>query len=47
LDEMMGGRGYNRGSTVLLTGPAGTGNTIVDAQLANATSALGERCVFF
>ena len=26
LDEMLGGKGYFRGSTVLLTGTAGTGN---------------------
>ena len=47
LDEMLGGLGYYRGSTVLLSGTAGTGKTSVAAHLAQATCARGERCLFF
>ncbi len=48
LDELLGGGGgYFRGSTVLLTGTAGTGKSSVAAQLARATCARGERCMYF
>jgi circadian clock protein KaiC len=47
LDEMLGGVGYYRGSTVLLSGSAGTGKSSVAAHLAQATCARGERCLFF
>lgn len=47
LDEMLGGRGFYRGSTVLLSGTAGTGKTSVAASFANAACRRGERCVFF
>ncbi|MBV8277784.1 MAG: circadian clock protein KaiC [Verrucomicrobia bacterium] len=47
LDEMLGGLGYYRGSTVLLSGTAGTGKTTLAAHLAQATCARGERCLFF
>jgi circadian clock protein KaiC len=47
LDEMLGGIGYYRGSTVLLSGTAGTGKTSLAAHLAQATCARGERCMFF
>lgn len=47
LDEMLGGGGYFRGSTVLLTGTAGTGKSSVAAQLARTTCARGERCMYF
>ena len=47
LDEMLGGLGYYRGSTVLLSGTAGTGKSSVAAHLAQATCARGERCLFF
>jgi circadian clock protein KaiC len=47
LDEMLGGLGYYRGSTVLLSGTAGTGKTSVAAHLAQATCTRGERCLFF
>ena len=48
LDEMLGGGGgYYRGSTVLLSGSAGTGKSSVAAQLARATCARGERCLYF
>jgi circadian clock protein KaiC len=47
IDEMLGGLGYYRGSTVLLTGTAGTGKSSVAAHLAQATCARSERCLFF
>jgi circadian clock protein KaiC len=47
LDEMLGGKGYYRGSSVLVSGTAGTGKTSIAAHLANATCARGERCLYF
>ncbi len=47
LDEMLGGAGYFRGTTVLASGTAGAGKTSVAALLARATCARGERCVYF
>src|SRR6185295_5926505 len=47
LDAMLGGSGYYRGSSILLSGMAGTGKTSVAATLADATSRRGERCQFF
>ena len=47
LDAMLGGRGFYRGSSILLSGSAGTGKTSVAAHLANSTCRRGERCLFF
>jgi circadian clock protein KaiC len=47
LDEMLGGDGYYRGSTVLLSGTAGTGKTSLSAHFVEAACARGERCVYF
>jgi len=46
LDEMLGGKGYFRGSTVLVSGTAGTGKTSVAAALARGACERGERCVY-
>jgi circadian clock protein KaiC len=46
LDDMLGGAGYYRGSTVLITGTAGTGKTSLAAAFAKATCARGERCLY-
>lgn len=46
LDEMLGGPGYYRGSTVLVSGTAGTGKTSLAAHLAEAACRRGERCLF-
>lgn len=46
LDQMLGGKGYFRGSTVLLSGPAGTGKSSIAAHLADATCRRGERCLY-
>jgi circadian clock protein KaiC len=47
LDEMLGGKGFYRGSTVLLTGTAGTGKTSLAGHLADITCQRGERCMYF
>jgi circadian clock protein KaiC len=47
LDEMMGGKGFYRGSTVMLSGTAGTGKSSLAASLARETCARGERCIYF
>jgi circadian clock protein KaiC len=47
LDEMLGGRGVYRGSTVLISGTAGTGKTSVAAHFADAACRRGERCLYF
>jgi len=47
LDEMLGGKGFYRGSTILLSGTAGTGKTSMAAHLADSTCRRGERCLYF
>jgi circadian clock protein KaiC len=47
LDEMLSGEGYYRGSTVLLSGTAGTGKTTLAAHFVNAACGRGERCLYF
>jgi circadian clock protein KaiC len=47
LDRMFEGRGYYRGSTVLVTGTAGTGKTSMDAHLIDAACRRGESGIFF
>jgi len=46
LDSMLGGEGYFRGSSVLISGTAGTGKTSLSANFANAACARGERCLY-
>jgi circadian clock protein KaiC len=46
LDEMLGGPGYYRGSTILVSGTAGSGKTSVAAHFATAVCARGERCLY-
>ncbi|HKQ28847.1 MAG TPA: circadian clock protein KaiC, partial [Burkholderiales bacterium] len=46
LDAMLGGEGYYRGSSVLISGTAGTGKTSLSAHFANATCSRGERCLY-
>ncbi len=46
LDAMLGGPGYYRGSSILLSGNAGTGKTSVAATFADATCRRGERCQY-
>lgn len=47
LDTMLDGKGYFRGSSILLSGTAGTGKTSVAAHLATETCRRGERCLYF
>lgn len=47
LDEMLSGRGYYRGSTILLSGTAGTGKTSLAAHFVDAACRRGERCLYF
>jgi circadian clock protein KaiC len=47
LDAMMGGKGYYRGSSVLVSGTAGSGKTSLAAHFAQAAAARGERCLWF
>jgi len=47
LDAMLGGRGFFRGSSILLTGTPGTGKTIISACFAEAAARRGERVLFF
>ena len=46
LDEMFGGQGYYRGSSILVTGRAGTGKTTLAGYFAQATCLRGERCLY-
>ncbi len=46
LDAMLGGRGYYRGSSVLVSGTAGSGKTSMAAAFAEATCRRGERCLY-
>jgi circadian clock protein KaiC len=47
LDTMLSGKGYFRGSTVLVSGTAGTGKTSIAAQFVQAACKRGERVLFF
>src|ERR1700754_571917 len=47
LDEMLDGRGFFRGSTVLVSGTAGTGKTSLAAHFADAACRRGEHVLYF
>jgi len=47
LDAMLGGKGIYRGSSLLVTGTAGTGKTSIAASFANETCNKNERCLYF
>src|SRR5215470_10768758 len=46
LDAMLAGAGFYRGSTVMLTGTAGSGKTTLAAQFAEASCERGEKCLY-
>ncbi|MEA2482786.1 MAG: circadian clock protein KaiC, partial [Thermoleophilaceae bacterium] len=47
LDAMLGEGGFYRGSTILISGTAGTGKSTLAAQFCDATCARGERAMYF
>jgi circadian clock protein KaiC len=47
LDAMLGGKGYYRGSSVLISGTAGTGKSSFAAHFADAACRRGERVLYF
>jgi circadian clock protein KaiC len=47
LDVMLGGHGPFRGSSILVTGTAGTGKSTLAAQFCDAACARGERAIYF
>ena len=47
LDKMLEGKGFYRGSTVLISGTAGVGKTSIAAHFADAACKRGERVLFF
>jgi circadian clock protein KaiC len=47
LDAMLGDKGLYRGSSVLVTGTAGTGKSSMAAHFAAACCKRGERCLYF
>ena len=46
LDAMLGGKGFYRGSSILVSGTAGTGKTSMAAHFADAVCRRGERCLY-
>lgn len=47
LDAMLGGEGFYRGSTVLISGTAGTGKTSLVSSIVNAACLRAERVLYF
>jgi circadian clock protein KaiC len=47
LDSMLGDGGFYKGSTVLVSGTAGTGKSTVAAQFCDATCRRGDRALYF
>jgi circadian clock protein KaiC len=47
LDEMLEGKGFFRGSSVLVSGTSGTGKSSVAAKFVSAACARGDDCLYF
>jgi circadian clock protein KaiC len=47
LDTMLGGKGFYRGSTILVSGTAGTGKSSLAANFVHAACGRAERCLYF
>jgi circadian clock protein KaiC len=47
LDQMFGGKGFYRGSSILISGMAGTGKTSIVAYFTHEACKRKERCLFF
>ena len=46
-DNMLGGKGFYRGSSILVSGTAGTGKSTIAAHFVNAVCRSGQRALFF
>jgi circadian clock protein KaiC len=47
LDKMMEGKGFFRGSSILVSGTAGTGKTSIAGYFAHAACSRNEKCLYF
>ncbi len=47
LDKMLGGKGFFRGSSILVSGTAGTGKTSIGGCFADSACRGGKRCLYF
>jgi circadian clock protein KaiC len=47
LDYMLGGSGFYKGSSILVSGTAGTGKTSLAAYFANQACSEGKKCIYF
>jgi circadian clock protein KaiC len=47
LDDMLDGKGFYRGSSIMLSGTAGTGKTSLASAFVDAACERGERCLYF
>ncbi len=47
LDIMLDGKGFFRGSSILVSGTAGSGKTSLASQFVNAACKRGEKCLYF
>lgn len=47
VDEMLGGKGFFKGSSILISGTAGTGKTSMAANFADGICKNKERCLYF
>jgi circadian clock protein KaiC len=47
LDSMLEGKGYYRGSSILISGMAGSGKSTVAAHFADSVCKAGDRCIYF
>ena len=47
LDEMLSGKGFHRGTSILISGTAGTGKTSLAASFVNAACQRSEPCMYF
>jgi circadian clock protein KaiC len=46
LDAMLGGKGFYRGTSVMISGTAGSGKTTLASTFAEASARRGERCLY-
>jgi len=46
LDAMLGGKGYYRGSSIMVSGTAGTGKSSLSAKFVEAACQRGEKCLY-